>query len=489
MEATDLLQNVVQTMMEGVAIADRWGRVVFANSALEQLLGYEAGKLTGLHWAALFAEPSCSWHFGLSGAMAGRYEARLRHKNGTAIPVLISSRLLQEGSDRQGILATFSDLRPGSEPPAQLAELNELPVTPYVSSVVHELKNSLTILLLQSQILSRGGGQTPQFEESLSIIQGQARRMKQMLDDLRSPAEPHQLRLEPIDVNDLVENTLCLLKHHLQAEGIEVSLHLGADLPILRVDPYKLQQVFVNLINNARHAIATENRDGKLVITTALVPGEDGGDAVIRIQFADNGPGIAPDVMPHIFRPFFTTKTPEEGMGLGLSICEQIVARHSGRIWAENNELGGGTLMLELPVLEPSAEKPPPLPPADPGQYHLLVVDDDAQVAHLMGHLLRSAGFCVTTTTTARRALALLKEVEIDLILSDLGMPHMDGMQFWQAVVEQHPHLSQRIIFSSGDSSGSGKQALFQESGCVCVEKPFQPEVLLRLIWEKLTPG
>jgi signal transduction histidine kinase len=187
--------------------------------------------------------------------------------------------------------------------------------------------------------------------------------MMQLVDNLRLTADPNQVHLETADVNALIEATLNLQAHQLQAEGIDVTVSLEPTLPSTGADPYKLQQVLVNVINNARQAMATIERGRtddvrrKLTITTRAIPGNSETPPNIQVRIADTGPGIPPEVMAHIFEPFYTTKSGND-MGLGLSICEQIMKNHGGRIWAENNQIGV-TFVLELP-----AEVPKPRDPA-----------------------------------------------------------------------------------------------------------------------------
>jgi CheY-like chemotaxis protein len=203
--------------------------------------------------------------------------------------------------------------------------------------------------------------------------------------------------------------------------------------------------------------------------------------------------------MPHLFEPFFTTKGPEQGMGLGLSICDQIVRRHRGRIWAENNARQGATFVLELPLSggadgdrKPSATDPPavrrpsatPLGPA--ADSLILIVDDELAVAETVEAMLQQAGFQVKTATQAEQALTLLDQDRVDLIVLDLSMPGMNGQQFWQAVRKHHPRLAGRILFSTGDSSSQRWRTFLRGSGCSWIEKPFQADELLRLVHEIL---
>jgi two-component system cell cycle sensor histidine kinase/response regulator CckA len=498
-ESSHLLQQIMQSLMEGIAITDLRGQLVYVNRTLEQLLGYEPGELVGQPWIRLFPEKiqrrPHDWQAMASTPVPSRHEARLLHKNGTIVPVLAVSGPLSEGSHNHGTLFTFSDLREYRQSPFQ-AEPVARPALmgQQVASLIHELSNSLTILFLQTQLLSKKAPPVPPYEENLAVIRDQARRMIQMVDNLRATADPDQIVLESTDVNALIEKTLDLQAHQIEAEGIQVATDLDPSLPDTGADPYRLQQVLVNLINNARQAMAPSCQAGTLTIATRTIPGEGDAPPTIQVRVTDDGPGIPQQVMPYIFQPFFTTKE-GQGMGLGLSICEQIVEKHEGRLWAENNDAGGATFVLELPAATETLvqETPseawrttrPSLRDAIP-KLHILIVDDEPAVARSTGRFLQQAGFEVITTTEPQHALLLLERNRVDLIISDLNMPRMSGQQFWQAVRERHPRLASRIIFSSGDSSAQRLQTFLVKSGCAWIQKPFRPEELLRLIRRSL---
>jgi PAS domain S-box-containing protein len=362
MELSLPLDQIVQTLMEGVFIEDNWGRLVFANRALEQFLGYEPGEVVGLHWTALVPEEFHgklhAFRLGGSADATSRYKAQLQRKDGTRIWVLVSAHTLFDGSERQGALSAFIPLESDEHyPPEEMALLGQ-----HVSSVAHELNNPLTVILLQTRLL-QDSVSTPQVSRSLATIQGQTQRMLRLVDDLLSFAGSSPLKLETIDVNALIQRTLDL-ENLNQAGTIQVIYDLGAQLPTTQADPDRLQQIFENIMRNACQAIETahsatefaERRPGKVTVTTNLVRGGDRYRPRIQIRFADNGPGIPPEVMPYIFEPFFTTKRRDKGTGLGLSICDQIAREHGGHIWAENNEEGGATFTLELPVIEPTQQ-------------------------------------------------------------------------------------------------------------------------------------
>ncbi|MCL7453551.1 MAG: response regulator [Anaerolineae bacterium] len=503
----NLLHQITENLTEGVAIVDGCGQVVYANTLLEQLLGASPGALSGSHWMDLFTEATRrfaeAWRVSASQEPRRQCELEILRRDGTEIPVLLNSSPLHDAHGEHGLLATFADLRERHHFEAELERLEKVAaMTNHVSSVAHELNNSLTILVLQTQLLSRKPAESNEFGESLAIIQDQAKRMIQMVDDLRSSTDPYELCFEYADVNALLERTLELMECQLEADQIQIEVELDRSLPVASVDPHRLQQVFVNLINNSRQALASGQMPRKLKISTGFVTTGLNLPPRVRIVFADTGPGISEEIMPHIFEPFVTSKTPEQGMGLGLAICEKIVERHGGIIWAEPNTPHGAVLILELPIAQDGDEEATlfgtadgfwrldKLSPHDPdADCHILVVDDEPAVAELVQGVLEHAGYRVTTTHEPRNAISILEQGNIDLIVSDMSMPLMNGEQFWQAVAEHHPRLARRIIFSSGDSSGGRARAFLESSGCAYIRKPFDPQDLIQLVRETLQDG
>jgi len=223
--------------------------------------------------------------------------------------------------------------------------------------VAHELNNPLTIILLQIKLLRAIAPLLPRFQESLAVIQQQAQRMVHIIDNLLTFAHPAARQVEPTDVNASVQHTVDLQLYQLHGCGIEVCTDLAPDLPASRIDPHQLEQVFVNLINNAQQALLAGDQVGMLMIQTRRAPAQNGDPPRTHIRFIDNGPGIPPEVMARLFEPFFTTKRAGQGTGLGLAVCDRIVREYGGRIWAQNNPGGGATFTVELPAENGQAGK------------------------------------------------------------------------------------------------------------------------------------
>lgn len=367
----------------------------------------------------------------------------------------------------------------------------------HVAGVAHEMRNLLAIIQLQARMLYQKQPDTPQFQESLAIVQDQAKRMAHLVDNLLAFGDLRKPQMEHADVNALLRYVVSLQADQSYGEPFQVTTNLDANLPQIQADPFQLEQVFVNLINNAREAMTEEQGPRELVISTATAHSRNSDSPKILIRFADNGPGIPPEVMPYVFDPFFTTKKPGKGVGLGLSLCERIIQAHNGRIWAENTSGGGAVFVLELPVLEsvqpaePDQTSPPAKPRTDLSMpttaiYRILVIDDEPAVTKMVKEILGQVGFRVTAARTGYQALSALEEEQIDLIISDLRMPEMDGQSLYRLVVSRHPHLARRIVFSSGDSSGRHARAFLKKVGCAWISKPFQVEELLHLVYRAL---
>jgi signal transduction histidine kinase len=178
----------------------------------------------------------------------------------------------------------------------------------------------------------------------VDIISKEAQRAARIVKDLLTFARKHTPAKQLSQINSIVEDVVRLRGYEERVNNIEVVRDLAPDLPEVTVDPYQMQQVFLNIVVNAEYFMAEAHKRGKLTITTKRI------DGVIRISFADDGPGIAPGDVSRIFDPFFTTKPVGKGTGLGLSICHGIVSEHGGRTYA-TSELGkGATVVVDIPL-------------------------------------------------------------------------------------------------------------------------------------------
>jgi two-component system NtrC family sensor kinase len=217
-----------------------------------------------------------------------------------------------------------------------------------VSGVAHEVNNPLTAILGFADLLMENTEVPESARKDLRVILQEAQRTKQIVQNLLSFARQMPPQRKPLQLNPILRRTVQLRSYDFQSHGVEVIEHLSQELPSVIGDSHQLQQVFLNILNNAYDAVSETGRPARIEIATTRV-----GNSV-EISFRDNGPGIShPD---RIFDPFFTTKEVGKGTGLGLSICYGIVREHGGEILCQNNSGGqGATFVVRLPATPETA--------------------------------------------------------------------------------------------------------------------------------------
>jgi two-component system NtrC family sensor kinase len=211
-----------------------------------------------------------------------------------------------------------------------------------ISGVAHELNNPLTAILGYSQLLESSGQVGPLALSYAEKMYKQAQRTHRIVQNLLSFARQHKPERIPVMVNTVIEDTLALRDYDLRMSQIRVNLMLAEDLPLIPADPHQLQQVFLNLINNAVDAILEHSKEGELWVMSGV------DDKCLFVELTDSGPGVKDP--SRVFDPFYTTKPVGKGTGLGLSICYGIVTEHGGTIRVANCPPRGASFRIELPL-------------------------------------------------------------------------------------------------------------------------------------------
>jgi C4-dicarboxylate-specific signal transduction histidine kinase len=228
----------------------------------------------------------------------------------------------------------------------RLAAVNGL-----AAGVAHEINNPLTIIMAQLHLLAQGE-LDPHIAEAMAVIDAAAKRAASIVRDLILFAEHRPPRRSRCQVGEQVREVVAFEETRLEAEGITVRVHLEP-VPDIWADHNHLQEVLLHVLQNARHAMREAHTGG--VLSISVKPTATG----VRIEVKDDGPGIPPEHLPRIFNPFFTTKQPGDGRGLGLSVAHSIITEHGGRIWAENIPAGGALFTIDLPIGEPEPTREP----------------------------------------------------------------------------------------------------------------------------------
>src|SRR5947209_1309156 len=339
-----------------------------------------------------------------------------------------------------------------------------------IAGVAHELNNPLASVVGFSDFLAEGGEIPPRLAEPLQVIRQEAERAATIVKNLLSFARSQEgeRKLQPIGA--ILESTLALLRNQLMANKVEATLEVEPGLPDVEVDGNQIKQVFVNLINNANQAIASDAPSGRIWV--AAKPQRAG--AGVAVSITDSGPGMAEEIAAHVFEPFFTTKGEGEGTGLGLSICQGILKEHGGRITLDTKPGGGATFTVELPGGAQAPLAPAPLVPLTEGKrLRILVVDDEPHILYYMRATLESWGHSVEVASDGAYALERAIAGDFDVIICDLRMPHLSGREMYQKLARQDPRAAERIIFATGDTVRGDTLQFLESLGRPYLHKPF----------------
>lgn len=373
-------------------------------------------------------------------------------------------------SSREQLEKTVYTLKTTQEQLVQREKLSA--IGQLVSGVAHELNNPLTSVIGFAQ-LAHNSAADPQQQRFLDRVVSEAQRCAKIVQSLLSFARQHPPERKLVSLNATIEAAVDILRYQLRTSGIEVITHFDPKLPKIMGDVHQLQQVFVNIINNARQAIESCRSNGVLKIST------EQSQEVARILFEDNGPGITQESLNKIFDPFFTTKELGKGTGLGLSLSYGIVQQHAGNISARNNKESGATFIIELPVTrESAAEHDTEIyrlesAAVEGNGKRLLVIDDEDSILELTREILLTDHYRVEIARDGQSALRQIQQRHYDLVVCDMKMPDLNGEQVYQWLHASNPAAAARLIFMTGDVINDKTQEFFERNGKVCLAKPF----------------
>jgi PAS domain S-box-containing protein len=315
----------------------------------------------------------------------------------------------------------------------------------FLATLSHELRTPLNAVIGWSRMLSSGRLDRESSQHALEVIERNAWAQKQIIEDIldvsRVITGKLQLNLGPVDLVAVVDAALDAVRPAMEAKDIKIETVIDASLRMISGDADRLQQVIWNVLSNAAKFTPA---GGEVEILVSQTPTH------VQLQVSDTGPGIAPDFLPHVFERFrqadgSTTRT-HGGLGLGLAIVRHLVELHGGTIGAENRTDGTGaifTVRLPLPSGELRADtlasassifKETQRDTPSLEGLRILLVDDETDTLDLINVELAQHGAQVTGVTTAAEALALLKDSQFDLMISDIGMPEMDGYELIREV-------------------------------------------------------
>jgi two-component system NtrC family sensor kinase len=480
-------------------------RIQSINKVGPALTGYREDELLGRplrEIAAPAAWEAAEQRFAdlLMGQSIQPFELQLRRNDDEPLVLEASARLSQEHGKPGSIHCIARNLTERRRLEQQLIHAEKLSaIGQLVAGVAHELNNPLTSISGYTQLLLRDQTLRGDICDDLKHINVQAERAARIVQNLLMFAREHKPERRMVNLNDEFRNTLSLRAYQLRVDNIAVAIDFDPDLPLTVADPFQLQQVILNLINNAHQAMTERGGGGTLTLrtyTASQPTGDTSGAApqMVVLSVSDTGVGIPARDLNRIFDPFYTTKPVGQGTGLGLSICFGIVQEHGGKIWAESEIGVGTTVAVALPLLEERREQTGNLA-ADGADYaaepqptcRVLVVDDEEPVANLLARLLRQLGHEPEVVNSGAEALERIQHDSFDLVLSDVKMPGMSGFELHQTIKQINPELASRLVFVTGDMLSAATQARIAQSGNPYIAKPFAIERLEALVRALLT--
>jgi CheY-like chemotaxis protein len=361
---------------------------------------------------------------------------------------------------------------------AQLLTANRLAsVGTLAAGLAHEINNPLAFILSNVEfalaLLEKSGGD-PELVRALEDTRDGGRRVREIVRGLQAFARRGDFQ-ETLDVREVARAAASMVSNELRHRA-RLVVEAG-DVPPVRASASGLGQAFLNLLANAAQAIP-EGHAAENVVRVATSTAADG-RAVVEVS--DSGVGIPPELLPRIFDPFFTTRPVGAGTGLGLSTCHGIVTAAGGEITVES-AVGKGTTFRVLlppappPVEEPSPPKSEPAPPAR--RLRILVVDDEPLVGTAVARTLSSEHEVVTRTSAEVVLREVLAGARYDLILCDLMMPNMTGMELHARLAATSPDAARRMVFLTGGAFTTAAQEFIERTGIEPLEKPFDPRAL-----------
>lgn len=367
-ETKEFLENIMESSVDGILTTDLKGRLTYTNRAMEEMLRSRREEVLGTHISRFYVKgmEQAKEIMTLLRAVerADNYVMEVRRMDGEELTILTSLFLLRnEDGSLIGTAGIFKDITEQKlleaklkAAQARLVEASKMrALGELVAGVAHELNNPLmasqTILHVMMRNIPEGWPE----RQRLELIRKCNDRIEKIVDHLREFSRQTKPEFQEVDINQIIENALIITGQQLLNHGITLVKKLSARLPKVLGDSNQLEQVFLNLIANARDAI-DESGGPKKELTISSRLSQDDKQVFVRVSIKDTGIGISPENLEKVFEPFFSTKPVGKGTGLGLSLCFGIAEAHGGKIDIQSGEGEGTEVVLTLPVKETGKE-------------------------------------------------------------------------------------------------------------------------------------
>ena len=478
-QAQGLSQRLFDSSAIGVALFDLRGSVQAHNRRLAQLLNLREGEALGDRLAGWIRERDrTAFHDLLLAHERGSVGAEAR-EFAFEIPgrgqrlLRFSTALIPETSQVCACVEDVTEQR--SLERHLLSQEKQKLLDAIVGGIAHELNNKLTPVLGFCELIELEA--EPKVRAYTDAIGKSVVEAAKIIRQLLQLSKPHTGSPQLVDLARLVEESLMMLRFQTRENRVAIKTELGPGPVNVYVDPGHLKQVLLNLLLNSVHA----TRGSEAARIDLRLGTEAKG---VYLQVRDNGVGIRPELIERIFDPFFTTKTPDQGSGLGLSICAALIRQHGGEIAVESEVGKGAVFTIRLPSSAGRGgavlfDPPASVPGGIGGESRVLIVEDEDVIRYFLEEALRSRFGCrVDAVADGKAALELIGRNAYQLIVSDIRMPDVSGPDLYRRLLAFHAEAASRMVFVTGYVGDTALEKEIAEWGVPVIAKPFKIERL-----------
>jgi PAS domain S-box-containing protein len=420
-----------------------------------------------------------------SGQLSFTHEFRFRRADGSYANILDRGYVVRDAQMRPiRILGAMMDVTERKQMTEQLEQAKRLSsLGRLAGSIAHEFNNVLMGVQANAEIIGRRA--PGELQHTVGNITGAVRRGRRITEEILRYMRPSDPAPQSLNVRRFLEQWADEIRPSLGARlQVEIGIEGGDDLYI-RADPQQVAQVFTNMAFNSRDAVSdaggvmSVHADAANSYTTFAFGVVRTPDRFMHFRVRDNGSGIPPEQLKHVFEPLYTTK--RDGTGLGLAVSYQIVTRSDGHIFVESEQGKGTTFHVFLPLCCEELAAPPALPAAPPTTSsalgRVLLVEDDPEVAAGVSMLLECEGAEVEVVHTGGETLPAIERFHPDVVILDIGLPDMDGVEVYEQIAVRWPDL--RVLFSSGHAQARNLERWLARPNVALLVKPYETSDLV----------
>jgi PAS domain S-box-containing protein len=499
-ESKEKYQSLFERNISGAFVSTPDGRLLECNPAFVHMFGFdsiEAAKATNV--SALYSDPEKRRVF-LSTLEARKkieyLEVQMVRKDGAPVRVIenVVGKFNNDGKlvELAGYLFDDTKRHLLEQQLIQAQKFESLGTL--ASGIAHDFNNILSIIIGHATMIQRLHRESDKIADSIKMITTAAQRGAALVRQLLTFARKSDVILQRISLNDLIKEVVSLTRETFP-KTVTVSMKLADKLSTILADSTQIHQVFLNLCVNARDAMPN---GGNLSLSTRLITGEKvharfpeaKASEYVLIEVSDTGTGMDEATQNRIFEPFFTTKEPGKGTGLGLAVAFGIIHIHQGFIDVSSEPGNGTTFSIYFPVnleeLEPFEITKEMLGDTEGGTETILLVEDEEMLRSLTKMVLKGKGYNVVTASDGEEAVRMfaLRQNDIALVLSDLGLPKLNGYDVLKQVKRIKPSV--KFIIASGYIEPAEKSEILESGARDFIQKPYVPNDMLRRIRQVL---